>query len=237
MAERRTDNEDVCAAYIVEFEQLRGEIDNRTQIASALIAVDLTALGLGLASIASYPDAALGIAVASTFLWMLWIDQAAQIWKIAAYIAIELAPQLGESYPGAFGWETFLRQLDKGGNDARRALRIDDTDCVIPSLKTATVGLYGALLFGAAPLVLLGFSVGAMFEGMSGNARIAKAAALFGSLLLWSGGLYVYRRFRSFRSVIDLAIERSVFAASTPVVGHQQEVLLDASRDQRLTSP
>jgi hypothetical protein len=145
---------------------------------------------------------------------MLWIDQAAQTWKIAAYIAIELAPRLGEVHPGALGWEAFVRRLDKGREHAREALRLGDIPSPLPSLKTVAAGLYSSLLLGGAPLALIALGATTMFEDISSGVRIGKALASLGSLLLWVAALQVYRRFRSLRSAIDLAIERCTSSAS-----------------------
>lgn len=236
MAARRS-NDDAWVVDVAEYEQLRGEIDNRSRLANALVAVDLTALGLALASIASFPDAAIGIAAASTFLWMLWIDQASQTWKIAAYIAIELAPRLSEVHPGALGWETFVRRLDKGGEHAREALRLSDIRSPLPSLKTTAAGLYSSLLLGGAPLALLALGASTIFEDVSSSARIAKALASLASLLLWAAALHVYRRFRSLRSAIDLAIEGSTLSSSASHRETGEGLLADDQVDHRPMSP
>lgn len=192
---------------LIEYEKLRGEIDNRTQIAHALVVADLTALGVGLALADSLPDAVVGVSVASTFLWMLWVDVVAQTWKLAAYLTIELAPRFRGSDSAALGWETFVRRLDKGGDVARQMLRIADTSHRLPSIKSTAGGLYSSLLLGGTPLVLLVMSVSAVFEELTGGERLLHTVLLVGSLLLWFVALRVYRRFRAFRSAIDLAIE------------------------------
>lgn len=201
---------------VAEYERLRGEIDNRTQIANALVAVDLTALGVGLASLPALPEIVIGIAAASIFLWMLWTDQGVQVWKIAAYMEIELAPRLRESSPDVLGWEPFLRRLDKGGPSALAALGLDDSTHRLHTLKTANVGLYISALFGGAPLVLLAVGAGAMFEDLSGAGRLALGLALVASLVGWTVAFLVYRRFRAFRSIIDEAIEQHASRGAGP---------------------
>jgi hypothetical protein len=109
-------------ADLVEYDRLRQEVDNRTQIAYGLVGLDLTALGLGLAASGSLPEVIIGLAVVSAFLWMLWVNNVGQVWKIAAYTEIALGPRVRQSHPDALGWEWFLRQLDRGGEDARGVL-------------------------------------------------------------------------------------------------------------------
>jgi hypothetical protein len=212
---RRHDSVDGHAVDLAEYERLRGEIDNRTQIANGLFALELTALAAGLASFDAFPDVAIGIAVASTCLWMLWTDQEVQVWKIAAYLEIELAPRLREVNPGALGWERFLRRLDKGGDDARQALRLSRPTRMVSSFPhTRKVGFYASLLFGGAPLILLLISTSTLFEDMSGTARTTRVLILLGSLIAWIAAVYVYRQSRIFESIIDSAIAASAFLPS-----------------------
>lgn len=199
---------------LAEYERLRGEIDNRAQIANGLVALELTALAAGLASFDAFPDVVIGIAVASTCLWMLWMDQETQVWKIAAYLEIELAPRLREVNPGALGWELFLRRLDKGGDDALQALRLSRSTRMVSSFpSTRKVGFYASLLFGGAPLALLLISISVLFEDMSATARTTRVLMLIGSLLAWVAAMYVYRQSRTLSSIIDFAIDAN---ASTP---------------------
>ena len=79
---------------LAEFQKLRDEIMARTQLVNTLVGVELAALGVGISSFTSIPDVLIGLAAVSSFLWLLWLDHAEQVQKIAAYIALRLRPRL-----------------------------------------------------------------------------------------------------------------------------------------------
>jgi hypothetical protein len=194
---------------LAEYDRLRQEVDNRTQIAFGLVGIELTALGVGLASAGALPEVIIGLAVVSAFLWMLWVDQAGQIWKIAAYTGIDLASRLRRSHPDALGWERFLRRLDRGGDEARWVLRLPVEAKALAMPKTSNVGLYISLIFGGSPLVLLGVSLISLFdEDMDGAGRGVRIAAIAGALVVWVLALRAFRQFRRLAATIDAAIER-----------------------------
>jgi hypothetical protein len=198
---------------LAEYDRLRQEVDNRTQIAFGLVGIELTALGVGLASAGALPEVIIGLAVVSAFLWMLWVDQAGQIWKIAAYTGIDLASRLRRSHPDALGWERFLRRLDRGGDEARWVLRLPVEAKTLAMPKTSNVGLYISLIFGGSPLVLLGVSLISLFdEDMDGAGRGVRIAAIAGALVVWVLALRAFRQFRRLAATIDAAIERCVEA-------------------------
>jgi hypothetical protein len=199
---------------LVEFDRLRQEVDNRTQIANGLVGLELTALGVGLASAGSFPDVIVGLAVVSAFLWMLWVDHAGQIWKIAAYTGIDLAARVRKEHPDAMGWEPFLRQLDKGGNDARRVLRLPPGAGSLAMPKTSNVGLYISLIFGGSPLVLLAISVTSLFDDMDGIVRAGRIVAILGAFIVWVLAVRAFRQFRILAGIIDGAIEQTIHSAS-----------------------
>jgi hypothetical protein len=193
---------------LAEYDRLRQEVDNRTQIAFGLVGIELTALGVGLASAGTLPEVIIGLAVVSAFLWMLWVDQAGQIWKIAAYTGIDLASRLRRSHPDALGWERFLRRLDRGGDEARRVLRLPVGARALAMPKTSNVGLYISLIFGGSPLVLLGVSLISLFdEDMDGAGRGVRIAGIAGALVVWVLALRAFQQFRRFAATIDAAIE------------------------------
>jgi hypothetical protein len=106
-----------------EAQSLRQEITTRITLMNALIALELAALGTGLTAIAkpSFLLAALG--AASSFLWLLWMDQSLYTYKIAAYLSVELAPRLSLlARRPVLGWETFLRRVESNGEKSGRAL-------------------------------------------------------------------------------------------------------------------
>jgi hypothetical protein len=196
---------------LAEYDRLRQEVDNRTQIANGLVGLELTALGVGLASAGSLPEVIIGLAVVSAFLWMLWVDHAGQIWKIAAYTGIDLGSRLRRTHPDALGWERFLRRLDRGGDEARRVLRLPAGARALAMPKTTNVGLYISLIFGGSPLVLLAVSLISLFDDdMDGVGRGVRVAAITGALVVWVLALRAFRQFRRLAATIDAAIESSM---------------------------
>src|SRR5215471_17255465 len=81
---------------LTEYKQLRGEINNRTQLSAGLVALQLTALGAGIFVMKEHPAVVIALTAVSSFLWLLWIDHTSQIYKIAFYIGMNLAPRLRE---------------------------------------------------------------------------------------------------------------------------------------------
>lgn len=140
---------------LCEFEQLRYEINNRTQLASALVGLQLTVLGAGLVVLNNFPDVVVALAAVASFLWLLWIDHTSQIYKIAAYIGLYLAPRLREGDAELLGWEHFLRNIDQGGQEATIALFGHSSAGKVKPLRTDTIGIFISLLFGVTPLLLI----------------------------------------------------------------------------------
>lgn len=143
---------------IVEFERLREEIDNRTQISNNLIVAYITALGAGFAFFDKVgEDLFLGLAAISIFLWLMWIDHTAQIYKIGSYIGRRLAKRISETHPEGFGWEKYLRVIDPGGSEATRELYGREVkERTLPSMGTRNISSYIMLLFGVpAPLLIV----------------------------------------------------------------------------------
>lgn len=196
---------------LVEYGNLRQEINNRTTLAYALITLQLVTLGTGLSVAAKFPDIVAGLAAVSSFLWLFWVDHAGQVYKIAAYIAVELAPRLTEAAGrSVMGWEYFLRRLDGPENGAREALHMSAAGLGrvrIPASSTADK--YAMLLFGCSPPVLL---AGYAIEILRDHQRpiLLVIAIMTAVTAVW---LFSVWRFISFRrmvvSVHDAIIHRN----------------------------
>ena len=141
-------------ADLLEFERLRTEIDGRTQLAFGLVTLEVTALGAGLSVFERFPDVVVGLAVVSSILWTLYLDHSGQVRKLAAYIGLRLAPRLRASDHDVLGWESFLRELDAGGEVTRRALGNISVKR-LRVYKTRSIELGMNAMFGGTPLVLL----------------------------------------------------------------------------------
>lgn len=200
-----------------EFEQLRQEIVARINLAYALIALELTVLGAGLTVFDKFPEVVVGLAVASSFLWLIFIDHAAQVYKLAAYISLWLAPQVRSDAPGSLRWEEFLRQVDQGGEDTARALyRREGAPRPDGWIKSGGPSPFLAALFGGSPPVLL--AAYAASSGLSGPLaeQAVRGGVLLASLGFWLLALWRYRAFQLTVRCINAAIaegrERAVAA-------------------------
>ena len=140
---------------LAEFDRLRTEIDSRTTLSNQLISYQLTALGAGIAVFDKYPDVLLGLAAVSTFLWLFWIDHTTQIYKLAAYLELRLAPRLRKDGVDLLSWERFLRRVDTGGATAERELYGDVAGRNLQIQATKWIAGYAAGLLGFSTLVLL----------------------------------------------------------------------------------
>jgi hypothetical protein len=179
--------------HVAEYEALRSEILSRTQMGNGLVTLEIAALGAGLSTFSTLPEVLVGLAAVSSVLWLLWIDQASQVWKIAFYIAERLAPELQKRVPGALGWEQFLRQFDQGG-DAGKAV-------------TTNINLYMTLVFGGAPpLLLVGYAANS--GSLSGSEGAFRILALLAGTGLWLFAARVYRDFRRAIRNLDHRIAR-----------------------------
>lgn len=186
---------------LAEFQKLRDEIMARTQLVNTLVGVELAALGAGISSFTTVPDVLIGLAAVSSFLWLLWLDHAEQVQKIAAYIALRLRPRLAVGADQVLRWETYMRQLD-------REPRMPHTQAV---------SNYIAGLFAGGPVVLLtiyGLVVSDRFEDGS-FPQVARFVGLGIAVLLW---LVTLRQYRVFRGVVA-TIERAIGEARKDVAG------------------
>jgi hypothetical protein len=199
---------------LAEFDRLRQEIDNRTQLSTSLVVADLTALGAGLSVFGKVPEVAIALAGVSSFLWLLWLDHTAQIYKVAAYISLRIAPRLQQGLDHELlGWELFLRRLDSGDGDAvealygtaaRRSLRR-----TIPVMPTHNIARYTMILFGAGPLVLLGIAgvrqLATNFHPHDSGDWI-RMVSLVVTIGLWAVACGTYRRFCRARDALSKAV-------------------------------
>jgi hypothetical protein len=186
---------------LAEFQKLRDEIMARTQLVNTLVGVELAALGAGISSFTAVPDVLIGLAAVSSFLWLLWLDHAEQVQKIAAYIALRLRPRLAVGTDQVLRWETYMRRLD-------REPRMPHTQAV---------SNYIAGLFAGGPVVLLtiyGLVVNDRFEDGS-FPQVARFVGLGIAVLLW---LVTLRQYRVFRGVVA-TIERAIGEARKDVAG------------------
>lgn len=192
-------------ADVAEVQSLRGEITARIGLMNALVGIELAAVGTALTVL---PDSSThvlaGLAAISSFLWLLWMDQTASIYKIAAYLAIEMAPRL-ESSSGrrALRWEKFLRSVEAGGQEAANALFRGSPPPSSSVVRHIRADWYVPLLFGLTPPLLLTLYVKA--DVHRADPAIMGLACLAGAVL-WIFAVTRFAKFVGITKVIDEAI-------------------------------
>lgn len=194
---------------LAEFQKLRDEITARMQHVNAIVGIELTALGVGISAFTKIPDVLLGLAAVCSFLWLLWLDYAEQVQKIAAYIAIRLRPRLRAGDVDVLNWETYMRQLDSdpatalyGASDPARRLRMPHTQAI---------GNYIAGLFAGGPIILLsiyGVLVSMRFEDGS-LGQVGRFVGIGIAATLWLLTVRQYIIFRRLISTMEDAIAAS----------------------------
>jgi hypothetical protein len=176
-------SKDVAAVHIAEYQALRQEVNNRQTLSYALVAADLAAFGTGLSIGIKYPPALFALAIVSSLLWLFWLAQTMQIYRIAAYVALVLKPRLKELYGSdLLEWEEYVRRLTKSHAIAVAALYEQQPD-KIPYISRNRDGVYISLLLGgAAPLVL---SISAFAQFHTEPRALSWKAATIAGLILW----------------------------------------------------
>lgn len=186
-------NDADISIYLSEYESLRREIEMRATLSSSLVALELSALGIGLVAAKGLIDLYAGLAFLSAILWLFWLDHTEQIWKLATYISIQLRPVLVDAAPNALRWEQFLRDLD-----ARRVVR-----------STKNAAFYITLLFASMPPLLgVVFFAAAIHESNSLDLIMAgRLTAFIGVFAFWVYALMQFRSFSSSRDQMDTWIQ------------------------------
>ena len=170
---------------VSEVQCLRQEITTRITLMNAIVALELTALGGGLAIIGRPTYVLAALAAASSFLWLQWMEQSLYTYKIAAYLAVELAPLLSQlaGHP-VLGWEEFLRRIEGNGERSRRALYPGP---VRRGRRLVHSGRYGEwyvpLLFAFTPPLLLTLYAADTRDSL---ARLLPACAAVGVMWLYT---------------------------------------------------
>ncbi|MFC5184898.1 hypothetical protein [Actinomadura harenae] len=194
------------AIKLGEFQALRQEITNRLTISYTILALGLAAFGTGfsVANRSSHVLAALsGI---SALLWLYWIDNSLSIHRIAAYIAVVLAPSLGTRDADALSWEMFFRNVCVGGDRADLVLFKNSQANRTGRIRPAqSADWYATILFGGAPPVLLSLYVGANAHHGSPPGLTVWAAAVV-CAAIWAYAVRAFVRLVQERTVFRLAI-------------------------------
>lgn len=200
---------------IAEAQCLREEITTRITLMNAVVGLELAALGVGLSIVSkpTYVLAALG--AASSFLWLLWMDQSLYTYKIASYLAIRLAPRLSQltGYP-VLGWETFLRRIEGNGEMSHRALHPDPSRHARGLLYSGRhAEWYIPMLFVATPPLLLTLYITDTRDSLI---RLLSACLATGFMWVYTVIRFVLliRNIRILNEAISAAEQLSVFAST-----------------------
>jgi hypothetical protein len=175
--------------HLAEYESLRREIETRATLSSSLIALELSALGLGLVAAQRSIDLYAGLGFLSVVLWLFWLDHTEQIWKLATYIALRLRPALTSAAPDSLGWEPFLRELD-----TRKLVR-----------STNYAASYITLLFASVPpLLAIVMAVrAAQARADLDMVMASRFVSVVAVVAVWAFALAQYRQFSRSRDQMD----------------------------------
>jgi hypothetical protein len=133
---------------LVDYERARDEIDKRTALSAQLLNFHVVIIAAVLSGFDKLPQESLiAVTCVASVFWLMWIDHTAQIYKLAAYIDLVVASRLRALFPGAMGWEHFMRQLDGGPHMAAVALFGPGAKHQVDMPKTIGVTHYVLFLF------------------------------------------------------------------------------------------
>jgi hypothetical protein len=164
-------------------------------IASAIVSLEIGALGVGLPLSVNSSYALLGLAVVSSLLWFRYMDHMVGIFHLAEYVAKHLRPTLEALVnERVLGWESYLRR--------RRAtatfLRFRRRPAAIPGLS------YTAILFGGAPAVLM--VVFLLTTDIGREGYVLPISGTSAAAIIWAISVVRYIRDFKFISAIDAAL-------------------------------
>jgi hypothetical protein len=204
--------EHVREIALSEFESLRDEINNRTELSGNLVILAIGAFGTGV-SVAignSFPEVFIAAASAVNFLWLLWLDHTEQIYKAATYIGAELAPRLTlDASQPLLGWEKFLRRLDARGRGTDGHLLADTRFAEAKVRPTQYIAAFIMMLFGASPAVLI-LGYGVVLFTHDGYSYAGFYARLVGWILSCALALFSWQQYFLFRESVR-RLDRAFF--------------------------
>jgi hypothetical protein len=160
------------------------KVNNRQTLSNALIAADLTAFGVGVSAARQDPVILVALAVLSSLLWLFWLVQTLQIYRIAAYVALELRLRLVELCGcSVLDWEAYVRRLTFSRQTAAMAIYKNRDPKAVPNISRNIDGVYISLLLGGAtPLILAGTAIAAFHHNAKALSWKIEVGA---SLVLW----------------------------------------------------
>lgn len=181
-----TTTTEAATVYIAEYQALRQEVNSRQNLSHAIVVADLGVLGAGIPAARSYPSIIIGLAFVSTLLWLFWLAQTIQIYRIAAYVALELRPCLTQLYQcSLLGWESYVRRLTLTRQRAVATLYGSEADARNHALYVSRYreGVHTSILLGGAtPLFLI---IAIFTVGHKHQYSFLQITASIAGLILW----------------------------------------------------
>jgi hypothetical protein len=204
------------ALDVAELQALRQEITSHFTLSTTLMPLELAAFGSSLSLVDKSTYILPTLAVISSFLWLPWIDHSTQILKIAAYIAVELAPRMSQ-YLGrpVLDWEIFLRRIDSGGETSAKVLYGISSPPRTAVVRPLRPEWYTPLLFGIAPPLLLILYAAANLHGGT-TTMVVWSACVIGAAF-WA---FTISRFIDFVRNSKI-IDRAILASSSSARHHE----------------
>ncbi len=150
---------EVLSVHLKDYERVRTEIDNRQAQQAQLLTYYFATVGAVVGFTTFGPATKLVIvSLVSSVFENLVLDHTIMIFRLAAYAALRLAPNVAASVPSALQWENFLRKLRDGGTGAAVELFGSEerapSDFNLPRFNQ-TGGTFSTLLWGVATVTLV----------------------------------------------------------------------------------
>ncbi|MDI5981891.1 hypothetical protein [Amycolatopsis magusensis] len=158
-----------------EYDSLRAELIFHQTNASAIFALNIAGMGVGVTAAAKLGSALLVLSVLSCVLWLRYSDHVMALFRIAAYLETVLRPRVTARVGEAvLGWESFLRT----GFTAPGFPALPSRDSRMGILVAS-----GAFLL-PPPLLCVAFVV-RQAPSVSGGSRVLLLAAVACAGLIW----------------------------------------------------
>ena len=148
-------------AWLAEFQQLRGEIDNRSQLQGTLVGLNVIAFGLvgGLAAGETIgAGGLLGLALGSPLFGLMYLNHDESIHRIGDYIRDRIQPKVAAitGDPQVLGWEGSGERIPKSRPELIQNVAI--ALFLLPALFGLVSGLVEIVTDPEAPIIV-GFPI------------------------------------------------------------------------------
>jgi hypothetical protein len=195
-----------------EYKQLRAEILTRLTLHNQLTSYTVATMTAGLAIFSNYPDVLLAISFLTSWFWLLYASHDGHIFRIAQYIALELAPRLAADGHAALGWEAYLRKFDA------REVDVPGQAAKMKASKTGISTSMAVIFGGSAPVLIIIFWVSQWPIQKPGIPLYGRILATACAIVMWVNAMRRARDTTLLRKNVNSAI---VATASARHRSHQ----------------